>query len=249
VGNFITKMRSAFLDEAKPVSGMPQLYDSLSKTLPEASFFYITASPIQIVPFYNQFLDTNFPSATGPVFAQNLTVASPIDVVDFFRNDERKETHKLATIDLVRGRYPGKKWLMIGDSTERDPEIFGEAYVFFIPSRQLLLTVRSIRFRKQPSSVSCIWIRKVSGGNNTDARFSAAFAGVPEGRIKVFEDSEMASLASVDVAGGACSPGGKGDSTLVGGSSDTSSGSLSDRTGGTTLALSISFLLCMYMYL
>ena len=148
MGNLATLLRSAFVDEAKPVSGMPQLYDSLSKTLPEASFFYVTASPIQIVPSYKQFLDTHFLSATGPVFARTLTVASPVDVVDFFRNDEGKEAHKLAAIDLLRKRYPGKKWLMVGDSTERDPEIFGEAYVSFLPSRQLLLTVRSIRFRK-----------------------------------------------------------------------------------------------------
>jgi len=67
-----------------------------------------------------------------------------------------------------------------------------------------MLTLASLRFQKYPDSISCIWIRKVGGADNSDARFQTAFSGVPKERVRLFEDSEIASLAEVKVAGGSC---------------------------------------------
>ena len=50
----------------------------------------------------------------------------------------------------------------------------------------------------------CAWIRQVEGANNTAARFEAAFDEVPSSRWRVFDDSDIAGLAGIDVAGGAC---------------------------------------------
>lgn len=68
----------------------------------------------------------------------------------------------------------------------------------------LIASTSRFRFQKYPDSVSCIWIRKVEGADNSDARFQTAFAGVPKEKVRLFEDKQIASLAQVDVAGGSC---------------------------------------------
>lgn len=124
--DLIGMLRSTFIDAPKPVRGMPQLYDSLSKSLPDSAFFYITASPFPLAPFLNNFLDTTFPTATGPIFTQNLTVVNPVDVINFIQGGD-KEGYKLSVIDRLKSYYPGKKWLAIGDSTQKDPEVYAKA--------------------------------------------------------------------------------------------------------------------------
>jgi len=109
---------------------MPELYTSLSQSLKQPQFVYITGSPFQLYPFLNNFLDTTYASAKGPIFAQNLTIVDPSQTISFLTNgNENTEAFKTATINKVKAMYPNKKWLAIGDSTQKDPEVYGEAYV------------------------------------------------------------------------------------------------------------------------
>lgn len=48
----------------------------------------------------------------------------------------------------------------------------------------------------------CAWIRMVDGANNTQARFEAAFKGVPSGKWRTFKDPSE--LADINVANGQC---------------------------------------------
>lgn len=180
-------LKSTFLDDPKAVSGMPALYKSLSQKLNGPQFIYITGSPYQLYPFLNNFLDTAYPDAKGPIFTKNLTIANIPEAIKFFTsNDAETLEYKVATIDRLHTMYPGKKWLAIGDSTQKDPEAYATA------------------FKKYPGFISCIWIRQVDGADNSDARFGAAFAGVTAGKFRAFKDADIATLANIDVAGGNC---------------------------------------------
>ncbi|KAJ7228400.1 hypothetical protein GGX14DRAFT_612676 [Mycena pura] len=83
-------------------------------------------------------------------------------------------------IDRIHGMYPNKKFLAVGDSTQQDPETYGEA------------------IRKYGDFIACAWIRKVDDANNTDARFQAAFQGVAPAKFKIYTDDEILSLANID---------------------------------------------------
>ncbi|KAH7100002.1 hypothetical protein BKA62DRAFT_707946 [Auriculariales sp. MPI-PUGE-AT-0066] len=94
--------------------------------------------------------------------------------------------HKVATIDRLVNLYPQKKFLMIGDSTEQDPEVYAEA------------------FKRHATSVQCIWIRLVDGADNSKERFAKTFDGVHGLKIRTFTDAETQSLQQIDVANGKC---------------------------------------------
>ncbi|KAJ3536706.1 hypothetical protein NMY22_g5912 [Coprinellus aureogranulatus] len=179
-------LKSTFLEDPKPVSGMPELYRSLSQKLNGPQFIYITGSPYQLYPFLNSFLDTAYPDAKGPIFTQNLTVVNIPEAIKLFTNDQGTLEYKIKTIDRLQTMYPQKKWLAIGDSTQKDPEAYATI------------------FKKYSGFISCIWIRQVDGADNVAERFATAFSGIPEGKFRIFGDSDIAGLADIDVAGGSC---------------------------------------------
>ncbi|KAF8647337.1 hypothetical protein AX16_006799 [Volvariella volvacea WC 439] len=188
ISNVLDKLalaKSTLLEAPKFVPGMPDLYSSLSRSLNDPQFIYISGSPFQLYPLLRDFIGTNFPQARGPLLLQNLTLINPQTLLDFAGGDG-VETYKISMIDRVKGMYPNKRFLTIGDSTQRDPEIYAEA------------------FAKYGDSIACIWIREVPGADNSQARFDAAFAGVPQGRFRRFTDADIPSLQGIDVAGGQC---------------------------------------------
>ncbi|KAJ6618738.1 hypothetical protein B0H10DRAFT_1227777 [Mycena sp. CBHHK59/15] len=179
--------KATLIDTPEPVAGMPDLYASLASSLSAPQFIYITGSPFQLYPFLRDFIDTTYAASSGPIFLQNLTTTNLTDIINFAQSSGIFE-YKSAVIDRIHGMYPGKKYLTIGDSTQKDPETYAEA------------------IRKYGDDfIACAWIRLVDGANNTDARFAAAFAGVSPSKYKLYTDDEIPSLAEIDVAGGACS--------------------------------------------
>ncbi|KAF8142301.1 hypothetical protein K438DRAFT_2114487 [Mycena galopus ATCC 62051] len=173
--------QATLIDTPVPVAGMPEVYASLAKSLNSPQFIFVSASPFQLYPFLRDFIDTTYNASSGPIMLNNLTTTSLSSINDGI------EEYKSAMIDRIQGMYPGKKFLTVGDSTQKDPETYGEA------------------IRKYGDFISCAWIRQVDGANNTAERFAAAFEGVPSNKIKLYTDDEIPGLANIDVAGGSCS--------------------------------------------
>jgi len=78
--------------------------------------------------------------------------------------------HKLAAIERLLEDFPLRRFLLIGDSGELDPEIYGEVA------------------RTWPERVEGIVIRDVTGEGRNAARYASAFAGVPSERWHIFRD-------------------------------------------------------------
>jgi len=123
-------LKATFLDEPQAVSGMPELYAKLKSSLKPA-FFYVSGSPFQLYPFLHDFVADNYPR--GPILLKNLTFVDAPSVAKFLDSDGTLE-FKLEMIDRINGFYPKKQFLLIGDSTEKDPETYGGVYVFLFVS-------------------------------------------------------------------------------------------------------------------
>ncbi|KAK1222669.1 hypothetical protein PQX77_014472 [Marasmius sp. AFHP31] len=190
---FIT---STLFDDATPVPGMPDVYKSLASSLSspfpfssKPQFIYISASPYQLYPYLRTFLQNTFdPSTHGPLFLQNITLSEISELLTILDSDTaQKVEYKTVQIARVQKMYPRKSFLTVGDSTQGDPEVYARAFKTY-----------------GPSFIRCIWIRLVEGGDNSPERFAAAFEGISEDRVRLFDDSQIAALADIDVKGGQC---------------------------------------------
>jgi hypothetical protein len=175
---------ATFLDDPVPVPGMPDVYNSLKSTLSNPQFFYVSGSPSQLYPFLHSFIGSTYPA--GPILLQNVTLTD-FSQLRNLASPDGIEVYKSAMIDRIQQIYPGKTFLTVGDSTQKDPETYGAAFRKF-----------------GPNFISCIWIRQFAGANNTAERFAAAFEGVPAAKIRLYNDSDIPSLSTINVAGGNC---------------------------------------------
>ena len=164
VGDREALLRNTFLRPYHPVPGMAEVYAGWA-TDSGASFHYVTASPWQLYPDLTVFIRSNgFPEGT---FHMKLFRWKDRSFRELFQSPER---YKLKVIQPLLKRFPGRHFVLVGDSGERDPEIYGELA------------------RRHPKQVRRILIRDVTGEGKEAERYCRAFAGLSNGLTAVFSE-------------------------------------------------------------
>lgn len=165
-------LRTTFVEDPTPITGMPQLYYHIARQL-DPTWFYLSASPYNLYPFLRPFLRAVYPHGT-----LLLRENSWMDISGLLKSfTQGTQAYKVSRMQRLHRWFPKRKVLCIGDSTQSDPETFAEMY------------------RKRRKWIRAIFIRKVTDvGNmddkNTDERFKKAFKGVPSRVWTVFEQPE-----------------------------------------------------------
>jgi phosphatidate phosphatase APP1 len=156
-------VRNTFLEPFQPVAGMADVYRAWSAR--GASFHYVTASPWQLFTPLAQFTrDHGFPA--GSFHMKSFRVKDRT----FFSLFASPIQYKLDTIEPLLQRFAGRRFVLVGDSGEKDPEIYGQLA------------------RKYPGQIAAVYIRELGSDDAQSPRYRAAFAGVPASRCQVFHD-------------------------------------------------------------
>lgn len=164
-------LRNTFLREFQPVPGMAEFYGTLARSN-LAAFHFVSGSPWQLYASLADFTRANgFPPGTfhlRPFRWKDRSVFSLLG---------DPEEYKLAAIKPLLQRLPNRRFFLIGDSGERDPEVYGELA------------------RRHPRQVARILIRDVTGEPPTSERYQRAFVGVPSKRWQVFRSPREINVA------------------------------------------------------
>ncbi|MBK9756150.1 MAG: App1 family protein [Nannocystis sp.] len=104
----------------------------------------------------------------------------------FFSLFQDPVAYKKPILAALLTRFPGRRFVLVGDSGEQDPEVYG------------------IIYREFPDQVAAIYIRDVTAEPREAARYTAAFAEVPGDRWTLFTDP--ATLPATLPAGPAGAP-------------------------------------------
>ena len=141
---------NTFVREFRPVAGMPDLYQRFEQA--RIPIHYVSASPWQLyVPLKDFFGTSKLPLGTFHMRDFDL---KRLSIGAIF---QPTQSTKRQSIDPLMKRFPQRKFLLIGDSGEHDPEIYGKLATEF------------------ESQVVGIWIRNVPGRVCDDARCQSAF--------------------------------------------------------------------------
>ncbi len=128
---------NTFCKPFQPTPGFPEFYAELARD--GASFHYVSASPWQLYPSLKKFLDAaGYPS--GPVHLRSFRVKDA-SFYQFLFHDSRD--YKKETIASILKRYPNKRFILIGDAGEHDPEIYVWATKTF-PGRIQKVIIRKV---------------------------------------------------------------------------------------------------------
>lgn len=116
-------LRTTFLSDPEVIASMPALYNHIQSLL-NPTWFYLSASPYNLYPFLRSFLHANYPKGTIL-----LRDASWMDLSGFLLSlTMGTEAYKTGEMDKVHGWLPKRKVLCVGDSTQSDPEAYGNIY-------------------------------------------------------------------------------------------------------------------------
>ena len=164
ISNVLNKhelLANTFLREFRPVPGMARLYQKWA--FDGASFHYLSSSPWQLYPSLSQFIDRQgFPM--GSFHLNTFRVKDK----SFFNLFQSAQKTKPPRIEAILNRYRKRSFILIGDSGEKDPEIYG--------------TIA----RRYPQQIKHIFIRNVQPGREQYTRFSQAFNTLPRSRWTLF---------------------------------------------------------------
>jgi phosphatidate phosphatase APP1 len=161
VGNRRELLRNTFCRPMAPVPGMAELYKAWQKF--GARFHYVSASPWQLYEPLSAFIRSNgFPAGTFHLKQVGVTDGSLRRLLD------SPEGYKVPVIEEIMARFPLRQFILVGDSGEKDPEIYGELA------------------RKHPKQVARIIIRMTDGAPMSEERLRSAFAGVARERWQIF---------------------------------------------------------------
>ena len=157
-------LRNTFLREFEPVPGMAEFYQTLARSKGVA-FHYVSASPWQLYPPLADFIPAQgFPRGTFHLKEFRWKDRS------FFSLFSNPEEYKLGVIEPLLKRFPNRRFLLIGDSGERDPEIYATLA------------------RKYPRQIERIYIRDVSDEPAEADRYGKTFANLPRTLWQVFRE-------------------------------------------------------------
>jgi hypothetical protein len=117
---------NTFIREFHSAPGMADRY----KQWGQAAFHYVSGGPWQLYEPYFEFLpDEGFPD--GSVHMRNLPllVTDPTkarEFIDFLFDKQATKRHKLQSIREIMARFPNRRFILVGDSGEADPEVYRE---------------------------------------------------------------------------------------------------------------------------
>lgn len=150
-----------------PFPGVSAFYEALRRGPeegPENPIFYVSSSPWNLYDLLEDFLDVHGLPA-GPLFLKDW---SPTTL-------GKHHDHKLGIIRTLLGTYPDLPFVLIGDSGEKDPEIYRQAV------------------KEHPGRVEAIYIRDVtSDERDAEVREIAAEVGLMGTTMVAVSDSAAA---------------------------------------------------------
>lgn len=123
-------LRTTFLRPHKPVRGMAELYRKYAEE--GTSFHYVSKSPPELHDMLLNFLDTHgFPRGTlllCPLIAKG------------------RKNFKMQSIEALLKEFPERNFILVGDSGEKDPQIYAEVLRRH-PGRIVKVLIRQVHWR------------------------------------------------------------------------------------------------------
>jgi hypothetical protein len=143
-----TVLRNTFLKEFKAAEGMLERYRGFAAER-GASFHYVSGSPWQLFGLLEAFLvgETGFPAGTFHMKTVGKNIFDPggIDsIIRFVRGgDLATLDQKVRQITNLMMNLPGRRFILVGDSGEKDPEVF-RAIKSLFPDRVEKIYIRDV---------------------------------------------------------------------------------------------------------
>ena len=156
-------LEHTFLLDFTAAPSMAELYNRWSRH--DVSLHFVSSSPWQLYSPLKEFLDeSSFPWSSFSLKAVRFRDKTLFDL--FKKGTETKPV----TIERILSAYGDRKFVLVGDSGEQDPEVYAAI------------------LQKHPDQILKIFIRNVTQESADNERFKSVFAGIDAQCWQLFDD-------------------------------------------------------------
>lgn len=113
-------LRHTFAEIPEAVPGMPQLYSNIQSSLDKPVWFYLSASPYNLYPMLRSFTSEHYPR--GQLILREMSWMELESFIVSLTVGTQK--YKEERMNRVMAWLPLRKWILVGDSTQTDPEAY-----------------------------------------------------------------------------------------------------------------------------
>jgi hypothetical protein len=167
VNNTERMLKNTFLLPFQPVPDMAPLYSRWA-TDEGASFHYLSESPLELHAPLAEFLgNAGYPPGTIELREIDWEGSR---IRGFLKIAAAPRAFKLNAIERMIGELPERRYVLVGDSSQHDPEVYGEVA------------------RRHPDQVLRIFIRDVTCQPPEDPRYREAFNGLRPDMWRIFRE-------------------------------------------------------------
>jgi hypothetical protein len=152
---------NTFYKDFREVSGMPDLYQKLAAQ--NVTIHFVSSSPWQLYDPLNDFVHrSGFPWAT-----MNLKQIGFLDksILNLFKKGTETKPKQ---IEPILQHYPDRRFILVGDNGEQDPEVYGDIA------------------RRYPAQIKYILIHNMDNSNAQNNRYMIAFKDVDKRKWQLF---------------------------------------------------------------
>jgi phosphatidate phosphatase APP1 len=186
ITSFLQAVRTVMLGNARtrlPFPGVSAFYQALERGADGARrnpIFYVSSSPWNIYDVIAQFMDIQR-IPTGPIHLRDWDVG--LDAL----TSGRLKRHKEPIIREILELYPSLPFILIGDDSQKDPEIY-RSIIDAYPGRILAIYIRNVRTDPERSASVQALAKEVLAAGSTlvlaDDTFAAATHAAEQGWIR-----------------------------------------------------------------
>lgn len=157
--------RNTFTRTFVPIIGMPELYQQCASA--GAAFHFVSGSPWQLYEPLAEFMrEMGYPA--GSFHLKRFRIR---DSARKIRPSPQK-TYKRASIEPILAAFPNRKFILVGDSGEQDPEIYASL------------------LRERPNQIIAVFIRAVRDKDGDAVRLQQAFSGLDSSRWILYSEPQ-----------------------------------------------------------
>ncbi len=169
VGDIQRVLRATFVETFEAVPGMAALYRDWVDH--GAALHFVSSSPAPLAESLEPFLiESGFPPATFHLMPFRVKDPHVLDLI-------AKGSHgKALQVRRLLEAWPERRFVLVGDTGERDPEIYSELLA------------------QHPERVAAIALRNVTGATRDDERLGTLFADLPPERWMLFTSADQIRL-------------------------------------------------------
>ncbi len=176
VNNTRRMLRNTFLQPFVPVPGMAEVYAGWAADH-GAEFHYLSTSPCQLYEPVVAFLDQEgFPEGSMHLKAIKREGGMMGAILDMF---EAPRSFKYRELEVLLAAFPNRRFVLVGDSAQEDPEIYADVARAF------------------PGRIQRILIRNVTCEGAGAERYKETFRDLPPGLWVIFDEAEEMRSAGI----------------------------------------------------